>query len=48
MELHGLLGICWCVLSASRKLAAGNYEEGWNRIDEEEKAMVVDGGSRIE
>jgi hypothetical protein len=48
MELHGLIGICWCVLSASGKLAAGNYEEGWSRIDEEEKAMAVDGESRIE
>jgi len=37
MELHGLLGICWCVLSGPRKLAAGNYEEGWSRIDGEEQ-----------
>ncbi len=27
---------------------AGNYEEGWSRIDGEEQAMVVDDGSRIE
>jgi len=48
MELHGLLGICWCVLSGPGKLAAGNYEEGWSRIDGEEQAMAADGGSRIE
>jgi hypothetical protein len=41
MELHGLFGLCWCVLSGSRKLAAGNNEEGWSRIDEEEQAMAV-------
>jgi hypothetical protein len=29
-------------------LAAGNYEEGWSRIDGEEQAMAVDGGSWIE
>jgi hypothetical protein len=43
MELHGLLGLCWCVLSGSGKLAAGNNEEGWSRIDEEEQAMAADG-----
>ncbi len=43
MELHGLLGLCWCVLSGSGKLAAGNNEEGWSRIDEEEQAMATDG-----
>ncbi len=48
MELHGLPGICWCVLSSPRKLAAGNYEEGWSRIDGEEQAMAANGGSRIE
>jgi hypothetical protein len=48
MELHGLLGICWCVLSGPGKLATGNYEEGWSRIDGEEQAMAADGGSRIE
>ncbi len=48
MELHGLPGICWCVLSSPRKLVAGNYEEGWSRIDGEEQVMVADGGSRIE
>jgi len=48
MELHGLLGICWCVLSGPGKLATGNYEEGWNRIDGEEQTMAVDDGSRIE
>jgi hypothetical protein len=45
MELHGLLGICWVV---QEKLVAGNYEEGWSRIDEEEQAMAADGGSWIE
>jgi hypothetical protein len=48
MELHGLLGICWCVPSGSGKLAAGNYEEGWSQIDEEEQAMAAGGGSWIE
>jgi len=48
MELHGLLGICWCVLSGPGKLAVGNHEEGWSRIDGEEQAMTADGGSRIE
>jgi hypothetical protein len=48
MELHGLLGICWCVLSGPGKLATENYEEGWSRIDGEEQAMAADGGSRIE
>jgi hypothetical protein len=48
MELHGLLGICWCVPSGPGKLAAGNYKEGWSRIDGEEQAMATDGGSRIE
>jgi len=48
MELHGLLGICWCVLSGLGKLAAGNYEEGWSRIDGEEQAMAANGGSWIE
>jgi hypothetical protein len=48
MELHGLLGICWCVLSGPGKLAARSYEEGWSRIDGEEQAMVADGGSWIE
>jgi len=45
MELHGLLGICWCVLSGLGKLAARNYEEGWSRIDGEEQAMAANGGS---
>ncbi len=36
------------MLSSPRKLAAGNYEEGWSRIDGEEQAMAGDGGSRIE
>jgi len=35
------------VLSGPRKLAAGNYEEGWSRIDEEEQAMAADSGSWI-
>jgi len=48
MELHDLLGICWCVLSGLGKLAAGNYEEGWSRIDGEEQAMAADSGSWIE
>ncbi len=47
MELHGLPGLCWCVLSGSGKLAAGNNEEGWSRIDEEEQTMAADGGSWI-
>jgi hypothetical protein len=42
MELHGLFGLCWCVLSGSGKLAAGNNEEGWSQIDEEEQAMAAD------
>ncbi len=29
-------------------MAAGSYEEGWSRIDEEEQVMATDGGSRIE
>jgi len=48
MELHGLLGICWCVLSGPGKVATGNYEEGWSRIDGKEQAMAADGGSRME
>ncbi len=44
MELHGLPGLCWCVLSGSGKLATRNNEEGWSRIDEEEQAMAADGG----
>jgi hypothetical protein len=36
------------VLNGSGKLAAGNYEKGWSRIDEEEQAMAANGGSRIE
>jgi hypothetical protein len=36
------------VLSSLGKLAAGNYEEGWSRIDGEEQAMAANGGSRIE
>jgi hypothetical protein len=36
------------VLSGPGKLAAGNYEEGWSRIDGKEQAMAADGGSRIE
>jgi hypothetical protein len=35
------------VLSGSEKLVAGNNEEGWSRIDEEEQAMAADGGSWI-
>jgi hypothetical protein len=27
---------------------AGNYEEGWSRIDGKEQAMAADGGSWIE
>ncbi len=27
---------------------AGNYEEGWSRIDGKEQAMAADSGSRIE
>jgi hypothetical protein len=40
MELHGLFGICWCVLNGLGKLATGNYEK--------EQVMVANGGSRIE
>jgi hypothetical protein len=29
-------------------LAAGNYEEGWSRIDVEEQAMAANGGSWME
>jgi hypothetical protein len=36
------------VLSGSGKLAVGNNEEGWSRIDEEEQAMAANGGSWIE
>jgi len=36
------------VLSGPRKLATGNYEEGWSRVDGEEQAMVADGGSWME
>jgi hypothetical protein len=36
MELHGLLALCWCVLSGSWELAAGNNGKVWSRIDEEE------------
>ncbi len=36
MELHGLLGLYWCVLSGS-----GNYEAGWSRIDEGEHATAA-------
>ncbi len=36
MELHGLFVLCWCVLSGSAKLAAGNNGKVWSRIDEEE------------
>ncbi len=45
MELHGLFGLRWCVLSGSKKLAVGNNEEVWSRIDEEEQVMVADDGS---
>jgi len=48
MELHGLLGVCWCVLCGQGKLAAGNYEEVWSRIDGNEQAMAADGGSWME
>jgi len=48
MELHGLLGVCWCVLCGPGRLAAGNYEKGWSRIDGEEQAMAANGGSWME
>jgi len=48
MELHGLLGICWCVLSGPGNLAVGNYEEGLSQIDGEEQVIAADGGSWIE
>jgi len=35
-------------LIVQEKLAAGNYEEGWSRIDGEEQAMAANGGSQIE
>jgi len=31
--LHGVAWFAWCVLSGPGRLAAGNYEEGWSRID---------------
>jgi len=36
------------VLSGPGRLAVGNYEEGWSRIDGEEQAMAADGGSWME
>ncbi len=36
------------MLSGPGRLAAGNYEEGWSRIDGEEQAMAADGGSWME
>ncbi len=36
------------MLCGPGKLAAGNYEEGWSRIDGKEQAMAADGGSWIE
>jgi hypothetical protein len=48
MELHGLFGLCWCVLSGSGRLTVGNNEEVWSRIDEEEQEMAADDGSWIE
>ncbi len=36
------------MLSGPGRLAAGNYEEGWSRIDGEEQAMAVDDRSWME
>jgi len=36
------------VLSGPGRLAAGNYEEGWSRIDGEEQAMAANDGSWME
>jgi len=36
------------VLNGPGKLAAGNYEKGWSRIDGEEQAMAANGGSWME
>jgi len=33
------------VLNGPGRLAAGNYEEGWSRIDGEEQAIAANGGS---
>jgi len=44
--LHGVAWLVWCVLSGPRRLAAGNYEEGWSQIDGEE--MAANGGSWME
>jgi len=46
--LHGVAWLAWCVLNGPGRLAAGNYEEGWSRIDGEEQAMVADSGSWME
>jgi len=46
--LHGVAWLVWCVLSGPGRLAAGNYEEGWSRIDGEEQAMAANGGSWME
>jgi len=35
--LHEVAWPAWCVLSDPRRLAVGNYEEGWSRIDGEEQ-----------
>jgi hypothetical protein len=37
MELHGLFGICWCVLTGPRELAAGNYEKDGAKLMEKSK-----------
>ncbi len=36
------------MLSGPGRLAVGNYEEGWSRIDGEEQAMAANGGSWME
>jgi hypothetical protein len=48
MKMHGLLGVCVCVLSDLGRIGGWNYEERWSRIDGEELAMAANGGSRIE
>jgi len=46
--LHGVAWLAGCVLSGPGRLAAGNYEERWSRIDGEEQAMAANGWSWME
>jgi len=43
--LHGVAWLAGCVLSGLGRLAVGNYEERWSRIDGEEQAMAANGWS---